>query len=118
MLLIFIYLILSRRATSCTNSFFIIPFIAVFLFVNSAISADKVKVGFIATLSGPAASLGEDILNGFTLGIKNSNGKLGGLDVDLVTGDDQLKPGVGVQVASKMVEKDKVDIVTGIVFPM
>lgn len=49
------------------KQFFIIPFIAVFLFVNSAISADKVKVGFIATLSGPAASLGEDILNGFTL---------------------------------------------------
>jgi branched-chain amino acid transport system substrate-binding protein len=98
------------------KQFFIIPLIVLFLFSNSAISADRVKVGFIATLSGPAASLGEDILNGFTLGIKNLNGKLGGLDVDLVTGDDQLKPGVGVQVASKMVEKDKVDIITGIVF--
>lgn len=95
---------------------FIVPVLALCLLLNIAFAADKVKVGFIATLSGPAASLGEDILNGFNLGIKHFNGKLGALDVDLIIGDDQLQPGVGVQVASKMIEKDKVDIITGIVF--
>jgi branched-chain amino acid transport system substrate-binding protein len=83
---------------------------------GTAIGADKVKIGFIATLSGPAASLGEDMLEGFTLGMDHLNGKFGGLAVDLVTGDDQLKPDVGIQVATKMIEKDNVDMITGIVF--
>ena len=96
--------------------FFIIILVSVFLFCGIAIANDKVKIGYIATLSGPAASIGVDLLNGFKLGIKHSGGKLGGLTVDLVTGDAQLKPGIGIQVASKMIEKDKVDIITGIVF--
>ena len=81
-----------------------------------AFAADSVKIGYIATLSGPAASLGTDILDGFKLGIEHSGGKLGDLPVELITGDDQLKPGVGVQVATRMLEKDNVDFVTGIVF--
>ena len=79
-------------------------------------AADEVKIGYIGTLSGPAASLGTDILDGFKLGIEHSGGKLGDLPVELLTGDDQLKPGVGVQVATRMLEKDKVDFITGIVF--
>lgn len=79
-------------------------------------AADGVKIGYIATLSGPSAGLGTDILDGFKLGMKHRGGKLGGLAVELVTGDDQLKPDVGLQVATRMIEKDKVDLVTGIVF--
>jgi len=79
-------------------------------------AADQVKIGYMATLSGPAASLGIDILDGFKLGMKHKGDKLGGLPVDLVVGDDQLKPGVGVQVAMRMIEKEKIDIMTGIVF--
>ncbi len=82
----------------------------------SAIAADKVKIGYMATMSGPAASLGVDILDGFKLGMTHCGGSLGGLPVDLIVGDDQLKPGVGVQTATKMLEKEKVDIITGIVF--
>lgn len=87
-----------------------------FLIGGAAIAADRVKIGFIATLSGPAAGLGEDMLEGFTLGMDHLNGKLGGLTVDLIIGDDQLKPDVGIQAATKMIEKDNVDIITGIVF--
>lgn len=82
----------------------------------SAVAADKVKVGYIATMSGPGASLGIDILEGFKLGLKHCGDKLGGLPVELIEGDDQLKPEIGVQVANRMMEKDKVDIITGIVF--
>jgi branched-chain amino acid transport system substrate-binding protein len=85
-------------------------------FASMALAADQVKVGYLATMSGPGASLGIDILDGFKLGIKHCGDKLGGLPVDLIVGDDQLKPEVGVQVASRMVEKDKVDFITGVVF--
>ncbi len=79
-------------------------------------AADAIKIGYIATMSGPGASLGTDILDGFKLGIKHCGDKLGGLPVEVIVGDDQLKPEIGVQVATRMLEKDKVDMVTGIVF--
>ncbi len=87
------------------------------LMATSPVSAgDTLKIGYIATMSGPAASLGVDILDGFKLGMQHSGGGLGGLPVELVVGDDQLKPGVGVQLAARMIEKDRVDLITGIVF--
>ncbi len=86
------------------------------LFGIPTMAAEKVKIGYMATMSGPAASLGVDILDGFKLGIQHAGGKFGGLEVELIVEDDQLKPDVGVQVANKLIEKDKVDFVTGIVF--
>ncbi len=85
-------------------------------FAVSATAADEIKIGYMATMSGPAASLGIDILDGFKLGMAHKGGKLGGLPVELIMGDDQLKPGIGVQVANRFIEKEKVDFVTGIVF--
>ena len=94
----------------------ILSAMALMLFSGVCEAKDKLKIGYMATMSGPAASLGTDILDGFKLGIEHCGGKLGGLPVDLIVGDDQLKPEVGVEVATRMIEKDKVDLVTGIVF--
>ncbi|MFH1984559.1 MAG: ABC transporter substrate-binding protein [Pseudomonadota bacterium] len=91
--------------------------IALFLLLPAtAATAGNLKIGYMATMSGPAASLGVDILDGFKLGLTHSGGTLGGQDVEIVVGDDQLKPDVGVQVATRLIEKDKVDMITGIVF--
>jgi branched-chain amino acid transport system substrate-binding protein len=86
------------------------------LFAGSATAADKLKIGFISTLSGPSAAIGVDIRDAFNLGLKLNGGKAGGLPVDLLIGDDQFKPEVGKQLAEKYVRLDKVDILTGIVF--
>jgi branched-chain amino acid transport system substrate-binding protein len=75
-----------------------------------------VKIGFVATMSGPAASLGQDMYDGFMLGLEHSGGKLGGANVELLKEDDQLKPELGVQIINKFLERDKVDIVTGVTF--
>ena len=80
------------------------------------LAAEPIKVGYIATMSGPDASLGRDILDGFNLGVEHAGDTLGGRPVEVIVGDDQLKPDVGVQVASRMLEKDKVDVIVGIVF--
>ena len=79
-------------------------------------AAAQVKIGFMATMSGPAASLGQDQYDGFMLGIEHSGGTLGGQKVELIREDDQLKVDVGVQTVQKFIEKDKVDIVTGVTF--
>src|SRR5256885_9309962 len=85
-------------------------------FVVSAEAADKVKVGFISTLSGPSAALGVDIRDGFQLAVKMNGGKLGALPAAVLVGDDQFKPAVGRQIAEKYVRLDKVDFLTGFVF--
>ncbi|HYD65717.1 ABC transporter substrate-binding protein [Azospirillum sp.] len=86
------------------------------LAASPAYAAEKLKVGFISTFSGPQGVLGRELLDGFQLGVKHAGGKLGGVDVEIVQGDDQAKPDVGVQLAERMLERDKVQIVTGINF--
>jgi branched-chain amino acid transport system substrate-binding protein len=48
------------------------------LSIATAQAADDLKVGLIATLSGPPAVLGQQLRNGFTLALKTLGGKLGG----------------------------------------
>ena len=82
----------------------------------TAHAADKVKVGFISTLSGPNAALGIDIRDAFQLAVKMNGGKLGGLPAEVIVGDDQFNPDTGKQVADRMIKRDRVDFLTGIVF--
>lgn len=75
-----------------------------------------VKIGLITTLSGGGAALGQDQLDGFMLAVEQNGGKLGDQNVTVITEDDQLKPELGVQIARKLVNNDKVDFVTGIIY--
>ncbi len=83
---------------------------------GSALAADKVKVGMLSTLSGPGAALGIDIRDGFNLALKHSGGKFGGLPVEVIVADDQASPDAAKQTADRLVKKDKVDFMTGVVF--
>lgn len=75
----------------------------------SAQAADKVKIGFISTLSGPGGVLGVAIRDGFNLALEHTGGKVGGLPVELIIEDDQQKPDVAKQLADKLTKKDKVN---------
>jgi branched-chain amino acid transport system substrate-binding protein len=77
---------------------------------------EKLKVGVIATLSGPPAVIGQQLRNGFNLAVKTLGGKLGGRDVEVIVADDELKPDVAVAKVKALVERDKVDFVVGPVF--
>ena len=79
-------------------------------------AADKVKVGFVSTLSGPSSALGVDIRDGFLLAVKLNGGKLGGLPAEVLVSDDQFKPDVAKQLFEKNIKRDKVDFMTGVVF--
>lgn len=86
------------------------------LLAAPALAADNVKIGLLSTLSGPGAGLGIDIRDGFQLAVKLNGGKLGGLPAEVVVADDQASPDVGRQTADRLVKRDKVDFMTGIVF--
>ena len=75
-----------------------------------------VKIGMVTTLTTKAGYLGEDIRDGFNLAIEQEGGKLGGVDVELLVEDDGRKPGKGRQIAERYIQRDKVGIMTGIVF--
>lgn len=82
------------------------------LLVAGAAQADPVKVGMITTLSGGGASLGIDARDGFMLAVKQANNP----DLEVVIEDDQRKPDVAVQLADKMIQQEKVDVLTGIIW--
>ena len=84
--------------------------------VSAAASAQAVKVGVMLTLSGPAAVLGQHARDGFNLGLKHLGGKLGGLNAEVIVVDDELKPDVGVQKVQALLERDKVDVIVGVIF--
>ena len=80
--------------------------------VSSLASAEPIKVGMITTLSGGGAGLGVDVRDGFMLALKNA----GNTEIEVVTEDDGQKPELAVQIADKMVQSEKVDILTGIIW--
>lgn len=77
---------------------------------------DKLKVGLMFTLSGPAAVLGEQGRDGFMLAVETMGGKLGGLETEITTVDDELKPDIAANKARELVERDDADFVVGPIF--
>jgi branched-chain amino acid transport system substrate-binding protein len=77
---------------------------------------EPLRIGFMTTLSGPAASVGKHMQDGFNLYLKLHGNLLGGRNVELITVDDELKPDVAVSKAQALIERDKVEFVTGIIF--
>jgi branched-chain amino acid transport system substrate-binding protein len=91
---------------------------AALAFVASPASAQQqtVKIGFISTFSGPVAAIGNDMKNSFELALDHHGRKLGGLPVEVIYADDQLKPEVGVQKTQELIESDHVDFVVGYIW--
>jgi branched-chain amino acid transport system substrate-binding protein len=78
--------------------------------------AAGVKIGLVAVQTGPQATLGTHLRDGFLQGLKHLDGKLGGLAATVVDIDDELRPEVAVTKVRAALERDKVDFVVGVVF--
>ena len=98
------------------KTFVLLAAAAVILGGTGAQGQEKLKIGVIATLSGPPAVLGQQLRNGFNLAVKDLNGKLGGRDVEVIVADDELKPDLAVNKVKALVDRDKVDFVVGPIF--
>jgi branched-chain amino acid transport system substrate-binding protein len=79
-------------------------------------AAQSARIGMITTLSGAGSAPGIDIRDGFELAVKQGGGRLGGVAIELIVADDARKPETAKQIAERMVKRDKVDIMTGIVW--
>ncbi len=99
------------------RGFFVAAVLVAFYFTTGNLfAAAPVKIGMVTTLSTKAGYLGEDIRDGFRLAIVQEGGKLGGVPVELLVDDDGRKPGKGKQIADRFIQREKVKIMTGIVF--
>ncbi len=75
----------------------------------------KVRVGLMLPYTGTFAQLGVAIENGFRMALEESGGKLGGREVEFFKVDDESNPAKGVENASTLVQRDKVDVLVGTV---
>jgi branched-chain amino acid transport system substrate-binding protein len=90
---------------------------AALAFGQPALAQQKsLKIGFITTLSGPQGIIGKHMRDSVELALDHLGRKVGGLQTEVVYGDDQFKPDVGVQVAEQMIKRDQVDIMSGIIW--
>jgi branched-chain amino acid transport system substrate-binding protein len=80
---------------------------------GAAHAADQIKIGLMVPLSGPLGIVGTEMQRGLDLAVAGLGGKVGGLPAKIVAGDDKAVPSEGVQLASKFIDDDHVDIVTG-----
>ena len=77
-----------------------------------------VKVGNIIPLSGPSASVGEQGKNAREMAVEEINGaggikSLGGAKLEMVYADSESKPEKGVAEAERMINTEKVHVLTG-----
>jgi branched-chain amino acid transport system substrate-binding protein len=86
------------------------------LAVASAQAQTPIKIGFMAEMSGPQGALGQDQYDALMLVIERNGGKLGGVPVEIIKEDSQLKPDLATQIVQKLIERDKVQIITGVSF--
>jgi branched-chain amino acid transport system substrate-binding protein len=89
---------------------------ALLLSAAPAGAADKVKIGFVTTLSGPAGVIGKHMKDSAELALSMLDGKIGGLPAEIVFADDQFKPDVGRQVTDELLKRDKADFMTGYIW--
>lgn len=77
--------------------------------------AETLKIGFMASLTGPMGSISQHARDGFLLAVEQRGGKLGGLETEVIVEDDSLKPELAVSHAHKFIESDQVHFVVGMI---
>src|SRR5581483_9926450 len=77
--------------------------------------ADEIKIGEYASLTGKEAAFGQSSHKGTVLAIEeiNAAGGVLGRKIDLVTEDDQSKPGEPSTAVRKLIARDKVVAILG-----
>ena len=98
----------------------LVPALALALVASPAMAAKKkpVKIGLLYALSGLAAVYTKGTVIGHQIAAEEINAKGGVLDgrkIKFVVRDNKLKPGIAVKEFRRLVTKDKVDFVMGII---
>ncbi|MCU0955990.1 MAG: ABC transporter substrate-binding protein [Hydrogenophaga sp.] len=77
--------------------------------------SDKLRVGFMLPYTGTFAQLGVAIENGFRMAINEQGGKIAGREIEFFKVDDESNPAKGIENATRLVQRDRVDVLIGTV---
>lgn len=83
---------------------------------STSASKETIKIGVLTALSGVMETWGNEDLQGIELGIEyatNGTNEVNGKRIQLMVEDDTSDSGVAVQKATKLIEQDKVHMITG-----
>jgi len=79
---------------------------------RAQISDDVVKIGVLTDLSGPASdATGQGSVVAAQMAVEDFGGKVGGVPIELVSANHQLKPDIGAEIATRWYEVEKVDLI-------
>jgi branched-chain amino acid transport system substrate-binding protein len=74
-----------------------------------------IKIGFVASLTGPAANTCQSMLNGIKLSLEQVNYNVAGHKIEVIVENDGGNPATAREKIKKLVEVDKVNILDGFV---
>ena len=80
-----------------------------------ASAAEPIKIGVLLPYSGVFGGLGKDQTLALEMGFDNFGREVGGRPIELIRADTESKPNSGLAQFKKLVLKDKVDMVVGII---
>jgi len=80
-----------------------------------AASTQPVKLGVLLPYSKVYSQLGEDITSGMTLHFDSVGWTAGGRRITMIREDEEIDPQIALRKARKLIEGDKVDLMTGLV---
>jgi branched-chain amino acid transport system substrate-binding protein len=72
-----------------------------------------IKIGVLLPYSGVYASLGENLTRGLELYFESINWEIAGRKIELIKEDSEANPQVALRKFRKLVDQDKIDILTG-----
>ena len=75
-----------------------------------------IKIGFLAPMTGGAAQVGKDMVNGLSMWLEENGNQIAGRKVELIVEDTQGQPNIALTKLGKLVESDKVDVLSGGLF--
>lgn len=81
---------------------------------GAQMSDNVVRIGVMADMTGPySGNGGPGSVLAARMAVEDFGGKVNGVPVEVVVADDQNKPDVGLNLARKWIENDKVDAIIG-----
>jgi len=75
-----------------------------------------IRIGFLAPMTGGAAAVGKDMVNGLTMYLDEIGHQIAGRKVEVIVEDTQGKPEVALTKLRKLVESDQVQVLAGGLF--
>jgi branched-chain amino acid transport system substrate-binding protein len=107
---------MTRRAFS--SALLIVAVLVATVLALTPATAQKgpIRIGFLAPLTGGAAQIGRDMVNGFDMYLEEAGHQIGGRKVEVIVEDTAGNPATAITKFRKLVESDRVQMVVGETF--